>query len=320
MNVLLVTSWGVQCGIASHSAYLKQAVEQADPSIQVRPDAAWLDPNVPPAVPIDLIHLNYHAGLHSRWTPAAIAIWREAYRIPVLVTYHDTGVPNSDQCKAICAAADYFVVHEPYDDLSANGEYLRMGVPTHIPTAHQQPISAWYAGRRFLGTVGFDFPWKCWNELARVTAAAGWGFYICTPTLTEVRQAELLQLNPFMLFALGLSDVDILVRLHACDATAFTNVCHNTGQSAAILQGIGALKPVIALSTCRQYRALYADPLGHITIRWVETFADIEASLNYLRSSPLFTHYDPVVAELAAQDSWTTVGRRYADIYRKLVR
>lgn len=314
MNVLLVTSWGVQCGIASHSAYLKQAVELADPSIHIRPESAWLDPSVPPPAPLDLLHLNYQASLHSRWTPGAIAEWRSAFQIPVLVTYHDTGVPNSDQCKSVCAAADYFVVHEPYDDLSANGEYLRMGVPAYpnLPSGLSEKLAR--TGRRYLGTVGFDFPWKCWNELARVTAAAGWGFCICTPALTEARQDELLALNPYTIFQIELYDPEVLTVLHACDATAFTNVCHNTGQSAAILQGIGAAKPVIALSTCRQYRALYADPLGRTAIRWAETFEEAQEYLPSMR----YGQVDPQVAQLADQDSWSVVGRRYAAIYRKL--
>src|SRR5262249_39567476 len=105
MKVLLITSWDTPCGIAEHSAMLKEAVAAADPSIEILPAARALDPlgyeiN---RRQIDLVHLNYQAGLHSRWTAEIIRHMRQV--VPFVVTYHDTGVPNSEQCKQVIAAA-----------------------------------------------------------------------------------------------------------------------------------------------------------------------------------------------------------------------
>ena len=115
IRVLLVTTWDQPCGIAEHSFYLKQAVKAADPEIQIVPWAN-LDPAVPPEAyetpndpvgkpKIDLVHLNYQAALHSRWTPEWIRHYQKR-GLKIVVTYHDTGVPNSDQCKALYEVAD----------------------------------------------------------------------------------------------------------------------------------------------------------------------------------------------------------------------
>ena len=82
MKVLLVTTWNTPCGIAEHSRMLKEAVEHADPTIQVDPRSEALDPtqllrpdmglvhlNMHDKPAELLIHLNHHDGLHSRWTP-----------------------------------------------------------------------------------------------------------------------------------------------------------------------------------------------------------------------------------------------------------
>ena len=318
LKVLLVSTWNTSCGIAEHAAYLKESVEAADATIQIVPAPVLLNPDDlisiadVPTYDSPIVHLNYQAALHSRWNADRIRRWQEGGH-KVVVTYHDSGVPNSDQCKAICAAADYFVIHEPYDDLPGHGEYLRMGVPEYRGTLYPPHPEA--NRRPIVGTCGHDFPWKCWPELAGWAQVAGWGLRICTPEITDERRHEIRSINPWTEFCVGLDRETLVDALHGCDATAFVNVCHNTGQSGAILQGIGARKPVIALSTCRQYRSLYLDEMGREAIRWVETFAAVSYQLTTLPLSRVDTRLLP----LAEHESWRHVGARYAAIYRSLL-
>jgi len=313
IRVLLATTWATTCGIAEHSALLVEAVTAADPAIEILPepsalDPAWVVENLHPG--IDLLHVNAQAALHSRWTPDAIRLVQSA-DCPVLVTWHDTGVPNSDQCKAVVDAADAAVVHEPCDDLPAEKtRYWRMGVPDWQPVydfeTHRRPL---------LGSIGFPFPWKCFDQLAEVTARAGWDLLLITPTATPEQERQWKTRNPQTSVCSTFLPRHLAVSwLSGCDATAFCYVCHNTGQSGAILQGIAARKPVFALSTCRQFRSLYLDPLGRQAIRWVETFEALEAGL---RTVPI-QRVDPATVALAEQESWTRLGVRYAGLYRSL--
>lgn len=316
LRVLLVTTWETPCGIAEHSAMLKEAVEEADGQITILPCPEALDPHAADLYKgaYDVIHLNYHAALHSRWTPNRIAATCRDHR-PMVVTYHDTGVPNSDQCRAVCAAADAAVVHEPYDDLPADRTYYwRMGVCDAVPPYQYPPA---FRDRPILGTVGFPFPWKCYDDLARVTEAAGWGLVLLAPGATPDQLTRWRAINPHSeIVSTFLSRREVQSRLAGCDATAFTYVTHNTGQSGAILQGIAARKPVIALRTCRQMRALALDPLGAETICWAETFEDVGG---YLRHLPL-GRLDAGIVALAHQERWSVKGAQYAALYRQVVR
>lgn len=316
IKVLLVTTWGIPCGIAEHSAYLKEAVEAADPDIELVPEPN-LDPQTTLTMPYPVVHLNYHAALHSQWTPEWIHL-HQAHGVKVLVTYHDTGVPNSDQCKAICAAADCAVVHEPFDDLEGNVHYMRMGVPGWVPPAtFDRSLSSWCGRRPILGTIGFPFPWKNYDTLALITVELGWALLLIAPNTTDEDKARWEAANPYSLaYQQFAHRVDVAHLLAGCDATAFCYTCANTGQSGAVLQGIAARKPVIAFSTCRQFRALFADKLGRTAITWCERFEDVKFALaHFIR----IERVNPAIVALAEQDSWAKVGQQYAELYRGLL-
>lgn len=324
MNVLLATSWGPQfCGIQEHSKNLIAAVTQADPGIEIMPNAEVLDPEQmygpdgvfrwygKPNRP-QLIHLNYHRALHSRWTPEVVEHWvKRGWKI--VITFHDTfGENPPDQLSQdLCALADAFIVHEPCQGLE-KAIYWRMGVPEY--DGGQGYRTRERHRRLILGTAGFDFPWKNYTEVAKLTAAIGWGYTICCPEMSDERFSELFALNPWIDVRQGLSEVDVVRTLHECDATAFMYVCANSGQSAAILLGIAARKPVYALSTCRQNRALWDDHVGFSSIRWVDTFTALRNSL----MADHFPRLDPRIVRLAEQDSWANLGRKYAQLYRSL--
>lgn len=312
-NILLVTTWDTACGIAEHSAMLKGAVEAADQTLHVEP---FTDLHPHPVVnryqvgpAPDILHLNYHAALHSQWTPDYIRVLQTQFGAKVVVTYHDTGVPNSNQCKALYEVADAFIVHEPAEDLP-EAHYVRMGVPDWPGPSKRLQRRPW------LGTIGFPFPWKNYDQLCVTTAAQGWGLLLIAPTASVEQYQHWLQLNPNLsLRSEFVARPEAVSMLADCDATAFAYVCHNAGQSGAILQGIATRKPVIAMSTCRQFRALFDDPLGREAICWAESFDDVA---RHLRTLPI-QRVDPGMVALAEQESWSKVGQKYVEIYKRLL-
>lgn len=315
IRVGLVTTWGTACGIAEHSAVLKQSVERLDPLVELVPMPEALDPDALEGslAVMDLLHLNYHAALHSRWTPERIARV-QSLGIPVTVTYHDTGVPNSEQCQRIVDAADATIVHEPFDDLPAHkAVYIRMGVPDWPDTSIRQLR---FRQRPVLGTVGFPFPWKNYDELCRVTAAAGWALQLIAPNHTASDKMRWESFNQHVEVYDFVNRREAVELLAGCDATAFCYTCANTGQSGAILQGIAARKPVIAFSSaiCRQFRALYMDRLGRDTIRWADSFDHVREMLQTIQPA----RFDAGIVALAEQESWYRVAGRYLGIWRSL--
>lgn len=324
MRVQLVTTWGTACGIAEHSALLKEAVEAADPTIQVEPDPAALDPGrIVANLGIlgndqEIVHLNYHAALHSRWTVSEIGRVRSGNR-KVIVTYHDTGVPNSDQAKRICAAADVAIVHEPVEDLDGDVRYWRMGVPSWQLglRVDLDPVRGWAGPRPILGSIGFPFPWKNYDRLAQITGRIGWALLLIAPGATFEQISAWREANPHSEILTEFVERRRAIQwLSACDATAFAYTCANTGQSGAILQGIAARKPVHAFRTCRQFRALYEDDRARKAIQWSSTFEELEEQLVYrteITGRPL-----AAMVALAEQDSWEGLGARYASLYKEV--
>ena len=331
MNVRLVTTWNQPCGIAEHSAMLKEAVEAADPAIEITPDSAALDPqdffasydwatDKP-----DILHLNYHAALHSRWTPTQVARV-QAKGLKVIVTYHDTigeispaelrasGDHRLDRLEQLAQIVDALVVHEPCEGLLGGEYYWRMGVPAPLSPLQRLPL-AW-RDQPMLGSIGFPFPWKNYDQLATITREIGWALLLIAPGATAAQADEWRRLNPdATIYPAFLPRAHALSLLSACDATAFPYTCANTAQSAAILQGIAARKPVIATAHCRQFRALFNDPLGRTAITWVEALDEIAFTLSHLIR---IERCSPAIVALAKQDAWAKLGQQYAELYRKL--
>jgi len=313
VTVNLVSSWDVACGIAEHSAMLMDHLP-AGIDIMPVPEAvdhpgAWSAGREAP-----LLHLNYHAGLHSRWTPDVV---RDVQKggTKVVITYHDTmagtaDAPNSDNAKALCEIADAFIVHEPVEDLP-KAIYWRQGVlgwPKQTSTRLMSSMDV--SARPVVGTIGFPFPWKNYTELCRQSYKAGWGVLLIAPRATRDDIEAWTNANPHSLVISDfVSRTDAVELLAECDATAFIYTCANTGTSGAIRMGIAARKPVLALMGCRQFRDLEEG------IFWVENLEAFGERLSYVS----LERVDPHIVRLAHQDSWRNLGAGYANLYQRVM-
>lgn len=352
IELLTITSDREQCGIREHGNHLQQHLPN-DITMRGNGRGEWLDPAVffreLPSMTQSpgphVVWINHHSALHSRWTGAQIMRLRDA--LPVLVSYHDSGVPNSAQChevyKGTTDPAEYrgaFIVHEPCPDLP-NAIYLRQGVPDwqppyqalHGPTTgvppDDLPSFLYWIGlghRPILGTVGFPFPWKCYDLLAKATALAGWSLLLLAPDQYHGGKPDQLAsdiagwqaLNPWTAVVSDFLPAEEVVRyLGMCDATAFLYMCANTGTSGAIRQGIAARKPVLATAGCRQMRDLQEDGLGGDAIRWLHDLSPegVAVALH----TTVITRVDPAIHRLAERDSWRNQAQRYAEVIRRLV-
>lgn len=335
MRVLIVSSWNTQCGIAEHSAMLAEAVRAANPEISVFVSAEALDPAYEIAWrSFDVVHLNHHDALHSRWGLSDVAALRDR-GIPVVVTYHDTrsglpGAENSDKLKGLAKLANATIVHEPVADVP-EATYWRQGVPAPAidPLRYISPRAPYrvspdlrapgfkdYPQQPVLGTVGFNFPWKNFDRLARETADLGWALIILSTNATREDGRRWMAINPHCHVEIGhLKTPDIVEWLAGCDATAFPYECQNNGTSGAVRLGIAARKPVLLFKGCRQFRDLLEWDVTQLHFRWCDDWVDFRRQLGYITPAP----WDPRMTEIAELDAWEKVGARYAGLYQALV-
>lgn len=332
LHVLAVTSWGGACGIANFAQMLQEAIKSL--GVKIFPSAPALDPAMldpvlralrdARAFP-ELIWLNYHAGLHSRWTPEQVILLKEAApQLPIVVTYHDTydgtSSPNSENARQLAQIVDRFIVHEPVSDIP-EARLIRQGIPKPQEPFHFH--SGAYPGQPMLGTAGFDFPWKNFTRLAELTAEIGWGFALAANNLTIERRREIQAINPQTLFAQDVwstggyrdffSTRFLVSFLAGCHATAWMYECHNTGTSGAIRLGIAAMRPLYALRSCRQFRDLVE--IDALKGNWVDTWADLRTYLTVGQIASGAVNQSSVA--LYATDSWDQQAKKYRQVFQE---
>lgn len=311
MRVALVSSGGA-CGIAEHSDMLKQYVHAADRTIEFVQDPAWLEPGALFGADLtaDILHLNYHRGLHSRWIPAVLG----SYQGPKVVTFHDTFETQPDRLPwDLLKVCDAMIVHEPCDlQQDPKVRYWRQGVPEPPPTYYDPTAPCSYP---VVGSVGFDFPWKGFNLLCAAAESVGWGVHILSNNMTAERIQELRTLNRRVQVTTQFQNRNTIIEaLMQCDATAFLYQCANSGTSGAIRLGIAAGKPVIAATDCRQFRDLEGEE--DEAILFVEpSLYKVQDRLTHLFLQP----FDPAVVALRERDSWRHLGKQYAALYHAVV-
>lgn len=347
MRVALISSAG-RCGIAEHSAQIYDHVPRADAGIEISGNPDWLDPEAfvrDAPERFDLVHLNYHRGLHSRWTPSwvhQISRANGAIGLPFVITFHDTYEVQPDRLPWDLLALDNvkaMVVHEPCDlwlDYANRAKVRYWRQPCPVPTGRGRHVhqDVWAPAGKYwrptLGTLGFDFPWKNYDLLAEVTAACGWnlrivGHFPGDAAVVAARQAALQTRNRYVQFDGYVETDDAVAILASCDATAFLYTCGNSGTSGAIRVGIAAGKPLLAATGCRQFRDLedyqaLGLPLQPIQFREPTCDGVRNWLLGYSRNIiPLVDGYDAGLIALAHQESWEKGGRQYAVLYREAV-
>ncbi len=314
MRVALVSSDG-RCGIAEHSNMLVQSVQAADPGVEFVRDAAWLNPDNfhARADEYDVLHLNYHRGLHSQWTPGRL----NNCASKVVITFHDTYDVQPDRLPwELCDIADAFIVHEPCDlEKHGNVYYWRQGVPEPSDPEHGATRNYGHPFYPVVGTCGFAFPWKGFELLCDAANSVGWGVRILSHNATDEQVADWKARNPRVWVSREYLTTDQLIsQLLHCDATAFLYSCANSGTSGAIRLGIAAGKPLLATHGCRQFRDL--EDIDCESPAWVDTTVqNVADTLENL----LLQRFDPIIVALRERDSWRHLGKRYATLYRSLV-
>jgi hypothetical protein len=318
-NVLAVSPFSGTCGISEYMHYLHDALHRADRTLildveeNLHPDAVLSRSKLPP-----VIFLNYQAALLSQWHPEHI---REvqAKGSKVLVLWHDSGHPNTEQGKALAAVADRFVVHEPFDDLPETARHIQHGVPAwqdpfyfELIRSQQVEKGLWWYDQPVVGSVGLSLWYRNYDRLCEGSALAGWGALLLAPNATEADEARWHRLNPAArVIRLFLPRDQVISYLSGCTATAFLVDAHHGGVSGSIRQGIAACRPLYA------YRArIFCDLADEPAIRWVDT-PTAEALADALSRTP--DGRDFGLVRLAARDRWSAVATVWAALIRELL-
>lgn len=305
MKITLVTSNRKHCGIREYGKFL-MAEFANDPEVQItevaNPDALSL--GLPDA---DIIHVNHHAALHSSWREDTVAQYQK-HGYKVTVTQHDTfedfrimqerGFPDFRRANGL-------VVHEDVNRLNGNNiHYIPQGVLPAAKGAEQVAVHT-------LGSAGFDFPWKNYDMLARVTSDAGWVLLLIAPEMSQSRVEEIKRINPgSMVLTSWLSAEEVVFLLSSCTATGFLYSTGNSGTSGAIRLGIAARRPMVAFQS-RQNRDLAKE----LALNWVNTEEEAKQQLSAFGYKEVVAANVDWMKELADSQSWGNAAKQYKEMW-----
>lgn len=300
MKVALVTTWGERCGIAEYAKELVASCPGVEFKIIGRP---WeITQVLRESASCSIVHFNYEPGLLGHIDAVQIAAMKAMGKKTVLTlhTSHD-----GDNRTPFTTAFDRTVVHEKTQE---GFTFIPNGIPDFRPN-YPGTLDA-------LGTAGFPFPWKGFEEVAKAAQMLGktaivvapdsrhwdtWSMKECVkkacPTATYVTE--------------WLETKEVIERLAVCSCLVFAYQGGNYGISGAVRMGLATGRPVV-LSRCRQFRDLfeYDDEIGFT--RDCSAAAIVEAVQDTLATGKR--------PKRVLQDmSWKRCGELYMNVYKDLL-
>jgi hypothetical protein len=249
MRVLLVTTWNERCGIAEYAANLvrhcKCEFEIVDPVtfMNFGKDVSSFD----------LVHVNHEPGLYPGMTQYHVQRFCDSK--PAMITLHATQAGYNHG--AYIEAFQKIVVHEQTQDV-ARWPSKWIYIPEGIPVA----VSLAPTVENTLGTCGFPFPWKGWDEVAYAAKFLNLGMIACLPeskhadALAAKRQIESVLGAKAYIVTEYLPESGVIHHLSRNLVNVFPYKGHNAGISGAVRMGLAARRPVV-VSASRQFNDLF---------------------------------------------------------------
>lgn len=298
MNVGLVTSWDVRCGIAEYAANLISSCSGITP-IPLQQYSYGI------ACQYDVVHLNHEAGLFRCFPSGDLHHLRRDGKKLVL-TLHNTG--EGLNRNSFTDLFDRVLVHEKTQD-SGNFVYMPHGIP-------EVPVSENHGKKASIGIAGFPFPWKGFHPTALVANKYGLG---CLAIMPKSDHVDTGPMEKVVRESNHLAEVltdwmpasEVVRRLSECLLLAFPYGGGLSGISGAVRLGLAAKRPIV-LSRCRQFRDLfdYEDEIYFADEGLEQAVAQVLSDLeNGIAKIP-----NCLLDDMA----WSKVGQMHRQVYESL--
>lgn len=309
MKIYLVTTWNDRCGIAEYASNLvrhcKAEFEILDPGLFMSNSFELVGGNI--------LHINHEPGLFPYLTGAYIKA--RAGNMRTIITLHTSneGFNRSSLTEGI----DRIVVHEKTEDTKSRPEqwlYIPMGIPSAVQLANCVDDN--------LGTCGFPFPWKGWDEVARCAKELNMGMIAIIP---ESRHVDIRPVEKMICDIVGvrayvikeyMPESGVIHQLSRCLVNVFPYKGNNGGISGAVRMGLASRRPVV-ISQSRQFRDLfeYRDEVYISPAPTGKELLDCISQAVYEARKGTSRLPNKLLRDM----SWEVVAKKYMDLYESLV-
>ena len=343
----LVTTWGIDCGIAIYSKNLVDALSKIGTQVTILTEHA--SPETDDSIPIkkcwnrghslddllntiitlklNLVNIQHHPAFF-RDDELSIFLWRlKAKNIPAIVTFHEIE-PN--QPNAIYLVPDNILVHTHTAaqllhkmGIASSIKVIAHGIPDFsIPPRKQndsstirilsngflQPSKGFHVGIEALALLKEDFP----NLSYRIVGASRPGAEHYPQHLKNLAQ----QLNVAAQVDIKekyLAEKELAQEISNADILIYPYLHHTAGSSGAITMALAAGSAIITSPSP------YFDDLGDSVLRAASPQEFAQAIRKLIHDQGLAKNLRDKTKALAAKQSWSSLGAEHTTAYRKII-
>jgi len=301
MRICLLTSSDERCGVAVYGQHLMVALPEVKWTVIGHRE--WLGVLLDE---FDLVVVNYEPGLFPALMPRR-AFVKGQKTILIMHTSH-----AGDNHNWLTHQFNRVVVHEPTTE---GFDFIPMATPAPltndelVETADMRRIGFSFK----LGTVGFPFPWKGFDEVADAAKMMGGHALVIAPKSEHkgadwLGNAERLRAKGAFVATKWMDERYVLKMLNCCDCIVFAYHGCNPGISGAVRLGLACGRPVV-VTKCRMFRDLeaYADEIG---VAESPSAQDI-----YNAVEKMVTEEWKLPKRVLAETNWEVVGRKYLELF-----
>lgn len=334
MDIALVTSWKVKCGIATYSEALSRALVNLDNKVYIvrlnrfgRKTVEYFETLATRRIPkADIINIELEYGLFSGGEGAFYTRLRQMQELtPIVTTAHATGNPIPDQM--IAENNDAVIVHNEYCK-------RRFGHDCTVIPHGIQPrecLDKVEAKKKLgidpdtavVGLFGFISPYKGYEAAIRTVSlefpdvtllvAGGWHVDVDTVYIQNLKNLAN-QFAPGQSMWLGWTpEEDLPTFFGACDACLYPNKF--ISESGALLTMIGFGKCVLATALEPNIEREQKDAL-----MTYKNEGELTKNLEKLLTDPdLRRKYEDGAKRLAQENCWDNVAKHHLKLYEDLL-
>lgn len=335
MNVAMLSTWKVRCGIASYTCNLAGALAQQDTNVYVvrMPRFGYKEQSIfqniidrVPVDKVDLIHVQHEYGLYGTLNNTFFPALKKLGK-PVVTTMHAVGTWSEDI--VIGENSDKIIVHNEFCAERFAGDKNKVSIIPHGMTPLQTPLPPKDVCKKRLGIqpeapvvgyLGYISEYKGLEHLidamvdvpkAGLLIGGGWFYEQDTAYIVGLKRRTLEELPSRCQWIGFVPDEDLAMTYGAMDVVVYPS--RFMTESGALLTALSHGKAVIAsdLAPVREKEKKGA-------LMTFKNTKDLSEKIKLLIADNACRRlYEKNATDFTKENSWENVARQHVELYSK---
>lgn len=335
MNVAMLSTWKVRCGIASYTCNLTEALAQQDVNTYLvrTPRFGYKESSIfqniidrIPVDKVDLIHVQHEYGLYGTLNSMFFSALKKLDK-PIVTTMHAVGTWGEDM--VIGENSDKIIVHNEFCAERFAGNKDKVSIIPHGMVPLQTPLPPKDVCKRRLGIqegvpvvgyLGYISEYKGLEQIieamvnvpnAGLLIGGGWFYEQDTAYIVSLKQRTLEKLPSRCQWIGFVPDEDLAMTYGAMDVVVYPS--RFMTESGALLTALSHGKAVVASDL-----APVREKERKATLMTFKSTEDLSEKIRLLLSNrKLRETYEEKATEFTKENSWQNIAQQHIELYSK---